>query len=247
MTPEAFHHFMGEFTQGWATQDLDRMVAVFAPDGAYADTPFSPPHVGRAAIRRYNEIILTQAEGQAGFAVLTFDPATNTGVANWWIEYRVEIGDVVVRFATALDRHDWVLYRSCFTPEIEADLSSLLGVPPRRATADEWTAFVASEQSGFSATQHISSNHVITVRDDEATCVAYLHAQHCFPHGTSDGTCCVGGRYTYQLARTAEGWLIRAYALEMLWSEGNQAVFELARRQLSPAPGAEPAPRACAS
>lgn len=143
---------------------------------------------------------------------------------------RSDISDVVVRFATAIDTHDWTLFRTCFADTIEADLTELLDVPVRRMPAEEWVAFVASEQDGFVATQHISTNHVVNIAGDDATCTSYLHAQHCYLNGTGDGTCRVGGRYTYTLVRTPEGWRIRAYKLHVFWSEGNQAVFALARR-----------------
>src|SRR5262245_28969903 len=97
---------------------------------------------------------------------------------------RAEISDVVLRYATGIDRRDWTLFRSCFADEVELDFTSWSGGEVRRTDADEWVAGVAAVLSGFDATQHISSNHVHTIAGDRATCVSYMIAHH---HAVEDG------------------------------------------------------------
>ncbi len=84
---------------------------------------------------------------------------------------RAAISEVVLGYATGLDRRDWDLYRSIFTDEIEMDFSSL-GIPAGRVDADQWVADAELLFAGFEATQHLSANHVYELRGDEASCVS---------------------------------------------------------------------------
>ena len=52
---------------------------------------------------------------------------------------RLEIGDLITRYATAVDRRDWDLYRSVFTTDAEIDYTSAGGIA---GTLDEVVAFL---------------------------------------------------------------------------------------------------------
>ena len=95
---------------------------------------------------------------------------------------RAEISDVQLRYATGLDSRDWPLFRSCFTDEIETDFTSVFGGEPRKVGADRWTEAARRSLSGLKATQHMITNHVITVAGDDATCIAYVQARHFLPN-----------------------------------------------------------------
>jgi 3-phenylpropionate/cinnamic acid dioxygenase small subunit len=142
---------------------------------------------------------------------------------------RAAISDTVIRYATGIDMRDWVAYRSCFTDEVDIDFTSWMGGTPTRMVADEWVAMVRDALSGFAATQHISTNHVITLEGDEATCVSYLQAQHYLPNDQGDSVFTLGGYYTNRLVCAPDGWRIRACRITITWSTGNRHVFELAR------------------
>src|SRR5260370_13153421 len=87
---------------------------------------------------------------------------------------RAEISDVQLRYATGLDSRDWPLFRSCFVNEVETDFTSVFGGAPRKVSADKWTDAARRTISGLAATQHMITNHVITVNGDDATRVAYV-------------------------------------------------------------------------
>jgi 3-phenylpropionate/cinnamic acid dioxygenase small subunit len=150
---------------------------------------------------------------------------------------RTAISDVQLRYATGVDTRDWPLFRSCFTDEIETDVSSAVGSPPQRIKADDWVARVRRIINGMKATQHMITNHVITLNGDEATCVAYVQARHHLPNETSGSDQVMYGYYTNRFVRTADGWKIRARKLTVLWNEGNMDIFEVARRRLDEAEG----------
>ena len=146
---------------------------------------------------------------------------------------RAEISDTVIRYATGIDMRDWQAYRSCFTDEVDLDFTSWSGGSPVRLTAGEWTEAVQRGLSGFRATQHISSNHVISVDGDEATCVSYVQAQHYLPTESGSNCFTLGGFYTNGLVRTPQGWKIHKCKLTVTWSDGNRGLFEEAARHVS--------------
>ena len=128
---------------------------------------------------------------------------------------RMEIIDIQNRYATGVDTRDRDLYRSCFTDEMELDMSGMGLGEPMKISADVWVDRAVSLVSGFKSTQHIITNHVITIEGDEATCVAYLQARHYNPESMYT----VGGYYTNRLVRTPEGWKIRRLKLTPSWTQ----------------------------
>ena len=131
------------------------------------------------------------------------------------------------------------LYQACFTDPCEYDFSSWSGQPATTMPSGEWMRRARSVNGNFDATQHISTNHVVTfTSDDEATCVSYMQAQHWFSAerlrelGQSSGGprwCTLGGYYTNTVVRTAEGWRIRRCQLTVTWTTGDPSIFQIAR------------------
>jgi len=145
---------------------------------------------------------------------------------------RAEISEVQLRYATGLDSRDWPLFRSCFTDEIETDFTSVFGGEPRKVSADRWTEAARRTLSGLTATQHMITNHVITVAGDNATCVAYVQARHFLPNASGDSMQTMFGYYTNRFVRTPVGWRISACKLTLSWQTGNGGIFALARERL---------------
>ena len=52
-------------------------------------------------------------------------------------EVRQDVADVLVRYATGIDRRDWALFRTCFTPDCEADYGDI-GVWHGADAITEW-------------------------------------------------------------------------------------------------------------
>lgn len=149
---------------------------------------------------------------------------------------RAAISDVVLAYATGLDRRDWPLYRSIFTDEIEMDFRSV-GIREGRYRADDWVRDARRLFAGFSATQHTSSNHVHEVRADEARCVSNMQAEHFVAREPGDGLAegadrwTIGGWYDNRLVRVAEGWKLCAVTLHVTWTRGNPEVSRIALRR----------------
>ena len=156
---------------------------------------------------------------------------------------RSAISDVQLRYATGIDMRDWELYRTCFTDDLEVDFSSVFGGGPRQVKADRWVETVRRTISGLKATQHMITNHVITLTGDEATCVAYVQARHHLPNDTGASEQAMLGYYTNRFVRTPDGWRIRACKLTVTWNTGNWHIFDLARRRLDESEGRAPRQR----
>jgi 3-phenylpropionate/cinnamic acid dioxygenase small subunit len=142
---------------------------------------------------------------------------------------RAAISDVQLRYATGLDMRDWAAYRSIFTDEIDVDFSSVFGGAARKVSADRWTEAAKKTVGCLKATQHMITNHVITIDGDKALCVAYVQAQHYFPNDRGESTQTMGGYYTNHFVRTPHGWKIRSCKLTLTWNTGNWGIFALAR------------------
>lgn len=148
---------------------------------------------------------------------------------------RAEISDVQLRYATGLDSRDWALFRSCFADEIETDFTSVFGGAPRKTTGDKWTEAARRTIVGLAATQHMITNHVITVDGDTAICVAYVQARHFLPNDTGGSTQTMFGYYTNRFIRTRDGWKIRGCKLTLWWQTGNPHIFTLANERMKAA------------
>ncbi len=122
---------------------------------------------------------------------------------------RFEIIDVFNRYAAGVDGQDSALYRSCFTDQMDVDVTG----ESVNQTADAWVDQAIAAVSGFEKTQHIITNHMITVNGDEADATAYVQAKHF----NKDSTWSVWGHYTNKLVRTPEGWKINSLKLTMDW------------------------------
>lgn len=145
------------------------------------------------------------------------------------LQDRAEISDVQLRYATGTDSHDWELFRSCFTDEIEVDFSEGFGQPVVRLSADDWVKETAPRMESFKATQHMITNLVISFEsDDRAICVSYVRASHHLPNSAGDSDQIVYGYYTNHFERTSKGWRIAKVTLTALWMTGNFGIFQTA-------------------
>lgn len=113
-----------------------------------------------------------------------------------------DITDVLLRYATGIDRRDWELFRTCFTADVVADYE---GIATWRGV-DEITAFMAEVHAGMGHTLHSLSNMAIDVRGDTATARTYVDNTNMMPDGRS-GTHAIG-YYDDELVRTDDGWRI---------------------------------------
>ena len=114
----------------------------------------------------------------------------------------LEIQDLIVRYATGIDRRDWVLFRSCFTEECDADY----GPFGHWQSASEITDWMISAHEAYGNTLHRITNIAAYIEGASATCRSYVDVilqlrdgVH-FHHGY--------GIYDDELVHSSEGWMI---------------------------------------
>jgi len=136
---------------------------------------------------------------------------------------RKEISDVIYRFSRALDSQDWVLLRSCFTDEIFVDYADFRQQEAKKITADEFVQQTSFGLKGLK-TQHLSSNHEITIHGIQATCASSSVIYRVDPHMTTDNSFDTHCQYEHSLISTDEGWKINGIVQRVLWNVGNPEI-----------------------
>jgi 3-phenylpropionate/cinnamic acid dioxygenase small subunit len=117
-------------------------------------------------------------------------------------EDRQDIGDVLVRYATGIDRRDWPLFRTVFTTDCELDYGEIGTWRGVDAVAE----FMEQTHAMAGHTMHRITNVTTTVDGDSAVARAYIDGLIM----ASDNASGVGaiGYYDDELVRTPDGWRI---------------------------------------
>jgi hypothetical protein len=149
---------------------------------------------------------------------------------------RIELTELLSRFATGLDTCDWAMYRSAFTDEFELDYSSWRPehVGPRRA--DDWVERATRLFPGLTASRHALSNLLIAFDADDpdaATVSANVCADHVLVQDGTTELFTLNGRYDDRCLRTEQGWRITGKRLTVLWSTGDRNVLTRAAERVA--------------
>ncbi|MGH4020810.1 MAG: nuclear transport factor 2 family protein [Pseudonocardiaceae bacterium] len=141
------------------------------------------------------------------------------------LQDQLDVMDVCTRMAWYTDRRQWDRLAEVFTDEVAVDYTSLAGGAPGSVSRDELVGSWRELLGGMTATQHLVSNHLVTVDGDAAECTAQFQATHIaeVPHG--EDRWILGGHYRYALTRATQGWQIRSLTMTVAWSSGNQAIL----------------------
>jgi 3-phenylpropionate/cinnamic acid dioxygenase small subunit len=115
---------------------------------------------------------------------------------------RHDIGEVLVRYTTGIDRRDWALLKTCFTDDAVAEYQDV----GTWNDADALVAFMEEAHAAMGHSMHRVSNFAIEVDGDTATARCYVDSLNLTPDGQS-GIQTVGF-YDDDLVRTADGWRI---------------------------------------
>lgn len=113
-----------------------------------------------------------------------------------------EIIDVLMRYATGIDRRDWSLFRTCFTPDVHAEYEGL----PVWDGVDVITAYMTEVHAPMGHTLHRLSNHAIEVSGSTARARTYVDAVLMAADGAT-GVNAVGF-YDDELVNGPDGWRI---------------------------------------
>ena len=135
---------------------------------------------------------------------------------------KIEIGELLARYARGVDTHDWDLWRAVFTPDAVLDYSSA-GIPAG-SRDDIATMFEAAFET-IPMAMHYISNIEIELDGDRARARAMFYNPRLLP-GMDEQSYC-GGYYTHQLVRTSEGWKSEHLVEENVWFVNQPTAAEL--------------------
>lgn len=115
---------------------------------------------------------------------------------------RHDVEDVLIRYATGIDRRDWALFRTCFTDDCDIDYP---GIGSWRS-ADEITEWMREVHEPCGHTLHRITNVAVTPTVSGASASAYVDALVMFADN-ENGTRAFG-YYDDDFVRTDDGWKI---------------------------------------
>ena len=160
-------------------------------------------------------------------------PAERTGVRNVSSRAALDwigVVDTVAGLAHAQDDKDWDRFRQLFSDPVTLDQSAQSGASPVTLTADELTTKARQVLEGFPSTHHASSNPMVRVAEDTATCRTHVIAYHHYP---TDGVdfCTMRGFWDLTLTRSGDRWVILRWAVVRTapW-EGDPDLYRVASK-----------------
>ncbi len=115
---------------------------------------------------------------------------------------RQDIADVLLCYATGIDRRDWTLFRSIFTEDCELDYGEIGAFKG----ADAVTEFMQRAHELAGHTMHRLTNQVIAVDGDLAHARTYVDALIMLADNSSGVN--AAGFYDDDFVRTENGWQI---------------------------------------
>ncbi|BBX05300.1 nuclear transport factor 2 family protein [Mycolicibacterium sp. ELW1] len=118
------------------------------------------------------------------------------------LQDRQDISDLLIRYASGIDRRDWDLFRTVFTADCHLDYGQI-GVWDG---VDEVTEFMDVAHAAAGYLMHRISNIVIDLQDDRATSRCYVDAWIMAADNNSGVN--ARGFYDDEIVRTDAGWRI---------------------------------------
>ena len=132
---------------------------------------------------------------------------------------RIEIQDLLVRYAKAIDEKDWALLDECFTPDAELDYVSSGGIKGPYAEVRVW---LEKALAPFPMTVHYVTNSEVELTGDRATArTAVLNPMGFANPDDSLHIFTVGAYYVDELVRTEAGWRIASRREDQAFMEGS--------------------------
>ncbi|MFD3515319.1 nuclear transport factor 2 family protein [Streptomyces sp. NPDC058657] len=134
---------------------------------------------------------------------------------------RTEVTEVCDRYVVHLDRsrHDDAWFGSVFTEDVH------LVFPFGEYKGFEGLAgFQQMARTTFERTHHMAGNYEVELYpggdDDRARVRAHLTAVHVRRREEPAEHFDIGGHYEAEFVRTGDGWRIRGFAFDLVWSAG---------------------------
>jgi ketosteroid isomerase-like protein len=140
--------------------------------------------------------------------------AATTQSAGPGIQDRIDITDVLYRYASTIDKFDLEGLRATLADDITAQYGNADPV----SGGDEVAAWIAAAISTVVWQHHLLSVYHVDVDGDTAKALVY-HTSHQLFEADPKTAKLLVGRYHNELRREPGGWKITKLVLELLWAE----------------------------
>ncbi|AZQ33279.1 nuclear transport factor 2 family protein [Streptomyces cyaneochromogenes] len=136
---------------------------------------------------------------------------------------RLAVDELITEYAVAVDDGDWTAYRNLFAPAGRADYRSAGGI---EGDAGQVAGWLAESMGLFSMRQHLIVNRRVRfgVLEQDTGDTARVQADYVNPMrfaengtGSSAPDFVCGGRYSFGLLRTYDGWRLREVVVQEKW------------------------------
>ncbi|MFF5205956.1 nuclear transport factor 2 family protein [Streptosporangium sp. NPDC000396] len=131
---------------------------------------------------------------------------------------RLEIGDLLAKYAYAIDAGDWGRLDLVFTPDAVIDYTAAGGI---RGTRDEVRRWLAEVLPNWPGRQHLIGATTVRFEGDEAVVTASftdtLAPSREMIAADTAGIVRGGGWYHHRMIRTPYGWRSRELVEEQAW------------------------------
>ncbi|MFF5010468.1 nuclear transport factor 2 family protein [Streptomyces phaeochromogenes] len=117
------------------------------------------------------------------------------------------VGEVLVRYATGIDRRDWELFRTCFTEDCQVDYGKMpTGEVLQWTRAEDITVWMEAAHRDMGHTLHRITNQRVERDGDRVTACCYVDVLLT----AQDGQLIMKGAGFYNdcLVETTDGWKI---------------------------------------
>jgi hypothetical protein len=134
---------------------------------------------------------------------------------------RQAITDTITTLFVATDARDWESVRSCFTPQVHFDMTSVAGGQPSTTSPDAIAAGWEQGLRPIEAIHHQVGNFHVDVRSGEANAFCYGIAYHYRPHPSGRNTRVFVGSYDFGLREDGGRWRISSFRFAAKFVDGN--------------------------
>jgi hypothetical protein len=134
----------------------------------------------------------------------------------------VEIVNVLNLYPVAVDTLRFDLFDRIFT----ADARVGFGGPAAWEDLASLKRDFEAIHRPFEATLHVTTNHQVVVRGEEAACISYVHGRFIRQVPEGGNMFESAGWYDDQLVRTPAGWRVKVRACRSVWAGGNPVVLQ---------------------
>ena len=132
------------------------------------------------------------------------------------VEARIDIDDLLTRYATAIDGRDWGLLDTVFSPDAHLDYRSAGGVAGRYPKVREWLVSVLPV---FDVMQHHVLNRVVRIHEGDVRATSNFFNVNVLQVQGAPWIFKVGGRYHDKVVLSNREWRIAERIEDTLWWE----------------------------